>query len=354
MKGIITNMAQKLTYKEINTNAFETTKLGNGFTKESVEEQLDIWSESYKELEDELKALQEQVGLYKNDAELFRTKHVELAEAIKKAENVYKQELDRARFDMGKRLAEADNTIKEKKAEAEKIIENANLEASEIKAKADQEVADAKTKASQIIDEANAKAKSIESKADLDYKRKMGEAKAKGDEQIANARNEANELLSTAETESASLIHKASEEADKITAKASEQAAKVITQTKQIDSVNETTRKQLFEAVNSVVSESVAQFEDAVILLKQLKEDAENQLKTDEVKLDKSEVTTVESKSEKLLQSESQTEEQRKAMEESQKTVAMANDAIVNVARKNQSSADDLNESKALLAELGL
>ena len=347
-------MAQKLTYQEINSNAFETTKLGGGFTKESVEEQLGIWSDSYKELEDEVKLLREQVVSYKSDAELFRTKHVELAEAIKKAENVYKQELDRARFDMGKRLAEADNTIKEKKTEAEKIIENANLEASEIKAKADQDVADAKTKASQIIDEANAKAKSIESKADLDYKRKMGEAKAKGDEKIANARNEANELLSTAETESASLISKAREEADKITATASEQAAKVINQTKQIDTVNETTRKQLFEAVHSVVGESVAQFEDTIILLKQLKEDAEKQLETDEVKLGKSEAATVEPKSEKPVQSESQTEEQRKAMEESQKAVAMANDAIVNVARKNQSPADALDDSKALLAELGL
>lgn len=346
-------MAQKLTYKEINTKAFESTKLGGGYTKESVDEQIALYQESYKELEDEVNRLREQASADKSDAELFRTKHVELADAIKKAENVYNQELDRARFDMGKRLAEAEKTIKEKKAEAEKINENANIKASEIKATADGEVAIAKEKASRIIDEANAKAESIKSTADVDYKRKMGEAKANGDELIANARNEANELLATAETDSAQLIDKAREEADKITSTASAQAAKVIAQTKQIDSVNETTRKQLYSALASVVGESVSQFEDTIILLKQLKEDAEKQLETEEVKLHEPITATVESKSENAAHSESQTEAQLKAMKVSQEAEAMANEAIASAATKNQSPSDALSESKAFLAGLG-
>lgn len=347
-------MAQKLTYKEINSKAFETTKLGGGYTKESVDEQIALYQESYKELEDEVNALREQASANKSDAELFRTKHVELADAIKKAENVYNQELDRARFDMGKRLAEAEKTIKEKKAEAEKIIEEAQIKAGEIKANADNEVVEAKEKASQIIDGAKAKAKSIESNANVDYQRKMGEAKANGAKLIADAREEANGLLNTAEADSAQLISKAREEADNITSTASAQAAKVITKTKEIDSVNETTRKQLFDALDSVVGESVTQFEDTIILLKQLKEDAEKQLETDEVKLDKPIVAPSELQSETVLHSESQTEAQAKAMKDSQEVAAMTNEAIVGIANKNQSPSDALSESKAFLAGLNL
>ena len=52
-------MAQTFTYQEINTNGLVQTKLGNGFTAESVEERFEIIQDYVKDLEDKLTKAEE-------------------------------------------------------------------------------------------------------------------------------------------------------------------------------------------------------------------------------------------------------------------------------------------------------
>lgn len=344
-------MAQTFTYQEINTNGLTQTKLGNGFTAESVEERFEIIQDYVKDLEDKLKAAEKRADSNENDAELFRTLRDELKANISKAETAYNDTVKEAKKDIGKRLAEARKSVDNSKTEAEKIISDANIEAGEIIAKANADVVEAKNEASRIIDTAKAEAEAITSKAKLAHDTKLGEARVKSDGIISKAKEEANTLLQTAETESEQLLNKAREEADNITSTASTEAGKVIEQTKLLETANKETRTKLLNAVNATVNEAVTLFSDSNILLNQLKEDAQAQLALSESDNATSEV---EVPSESQAPVHSETPELQKALAESQKVSDEAGEAIKDaVAKSVDKDKGSLDQAKSFLNTLG-
>lgn len=344
-------MAQTFTYQEINTNGLVQTKLGNGFTAESVEERFEIIQDYVKDLEDKLTKAEERADSNEYDAGLFRTMRDELKTNIAKAETAYNDTVKEAKKDIGKRLAEARKSVDNSKAEAEKIISDANLEADAIRAKANESVVEANNEASRIIDKAKAEAQSINSKAELAYNTKLGEAKVNSDSIISNAKEEANTLLQTAEAESEQLLKKAREEADNITSTASTEAGKVIEQAKLLDKANKETRAKLINAVNVTVNEAVTLFSDSNILLNQLKEDALGQLALDESEseTDKSEA---QSESQAVIHSEAMTPEQEKALQVSAETQNEVNQAIAEAVTRDNDKGG-LDQAKSFLESLG-
>lgn len=344
-------MAQTFTYQEINTNGLVQTKLGNGFTAESVEERFEIIQDYVKDLEDKLTKAEERADSNEYDAGLFRTMRDELKTNIAKAETAYNDTVKEAKKDIGKRLAEAKKSVDNSKAEAEKIISDANLEADAIRAKANESVVEANNEASRIIDKAKAEAQSINSKAELAYNTKLGEAKVNSDSIISNAKEEANTLLQTAEAESEQLLKKAREEADNITSTASTEAGKVIEQAKLLDKANKETRAKLINAVNVTVNEAVTLFSDSNILLNQLKEDALGQLALDESEseTDKSEA---QSESQAVIHSEAMTPEQEKALQVSAETQNEVNQAIAEAVTRDNDKGG-LDQAKSFLESLG-
>lgn len=344
-------MAQTFTYQEINTNGLVQTKLGNGFTAESVEERFEIIQDYVKDLEDKLTKAEERADSNEYDAGLFRTMRDELKTNIAKAETAYNDTVKEAKKDIGKRLAEAKKSVDNSKAEAEKIISDANLEADTIRAKANESVVEANNEASRIIDKAKAEAQSINSKAELAYNTKLGEAKVNSDSIISNAKEEANTLLQTAEAESEQLLKKAREEADNITSTASTEAGKVIEQAKLLDKANKETRAKLINAVNVTVNEAVTLFSDSNILLNQLKEDALGQLALDESEseTDKSEA---QSESQAVIHSETMTPEQEKALQVSAETQNEVNQAIAEAVTRDNDKGG-LDQAKSFLESLG-
>lgn len=344
-------MAQTFTYQEINTNGLVQTKLGNGFTAESVEERFEIIQDYVKDLEDKLTKAEERADSNEYDAGLFRTMRDELKTNIAKAETAYNDTVKEAKKDIGKRLAEAKKSVDNSKAEAEKIISDANLEADAIRAKANESVVEANNEASRIIDKAKAEAQSINSKAELAYNTKLGEAKVNSDSIISNAKEEANTLLQTAEAESEQLLKKAREEADNITSTASTEAGKVIEQAKLLDKANKETRAKLINAVNVTVNEAVTLFSDSNILLNQLKEDALGQLALDESEseTDKSET---QSESQAVIHSEAMTPEQEKALQVSAETQNEVNQAIAEAVTRDNDKGG-LDQAKSFLESLG-
>lgn len=344
-------MAQTFTYQEINTNGLVQTKLGNGFTAESVEERFEIIQDYVKDLEDKLTKAEERADSNEYDAGLFRTMRDELKTNIAKAETAYNDTVKEAKKDIGKRLAEAKKSVDNSKAEAEKIISDANLEADAIRAKANESVVEANNEASRIIDKAKAEAQSINSKAELAYNTKLGEAKVNSDSIISNAKEEANTLLQTAEAESEQLLKKAREEADNITSTASTEAGKVIEQAKLLDKANKETRAKLINAVNVTVNEAVTLFSDSNILLNQLKEDTLGQLALDESEseTDKSEA---QSESQAVIHSETMTPEQEKALQVSAETQNEVNQAIAEAVTRDNDKGG-LDQAKSFLESLG-
>lgn len=344
-------MAQTFTYQEINTNGLVQTKLGNGFTAESVEERFEIIQDYVKDLEDKLTKAEERADSNENDAGLFRTLRDELKTNIAKAETAYNDTVKDAKKDIGKRLAEAKKSVDNSKAEAEKIISNANLEADTIRAKANESVVEANNEASRIIDKAKAEAQSISSKAELAYNTKLGEAKVNSDSIISNAKKEANTLLQTAETESEQLLKKAREEADNITSTASTEAGKVIEQAKLLDKANKETRAKLINAINVSVNEAVTLFSDNNILLNQLKEDALGQLALDESD-GETKKSEAQSESQAVIHSEAITPEQEKALQVSAETQNEVNQAIAEVVTRDNDKGS-LDQAKSFLNTLG-
>lgn len=344
-------MAQTFTYQEINTNGLVQTKLGNGFTAESVEERFEIIQDYVKDLEDKLTKAEERADSNENDAGLFRTLRDELKTNIAKAETAYNDTVKDAKKDIGKRLAEAKKSVDNSKAEAEKIISNANLEADTIRAKANESVVEANNEASRIIDKAKAEAQSISSKAELAYNTKLGEAKVNSDSIISNAKKEANTLLQTAETESEQLLKKAREEADNITSTASTEAGKVIEQAKLLDKTNKETRAKLINAINVSVNEAVTLFSDNNILLNQLKEDVLGQLALDESD-GETKKSEAQSESQAVIHSEAITPEQEKALQVSAETQNEVNQAIAEVVTRDNDKGS-LDQAKSFLNTLG-
>lgn len=344
-------MAQTFTYQEINTNGLVQTKLGNGFTAESVEERFEIIQDYVKDLEDKLTKAEERADSNENDAGLFRTLRDELKTNIAKAETAYNDTVKDAKKDIGKRLAEAKKSVDNSKAEAEKIISNANLEADAIRAKANESVVEANNEASRIIDKAKAEAQSISSKAELAYNTKLGEAKVNSDSIISNAKKEANTLLQTAETESEQLLKKAREEADNITSTASTEAGKVIEQAKLLDKANKETRAKLINAINVSVNEAVTLFSDNNILLNQLKEDVLGQLALDESD-GETKKSEAQSESQAVIHSEAITPEQEKALQVSAETQNEVNQAIAEVVTRDNDKGS-LDQAKSFLNTLG-
>lgn len=344
-------MAQTFTYQEINTNGLVQTKLGNGFTAESVEERFEIIQDYVKDLEDKLTKAEERADSNENDAGLFRTLRDELKTNIAKAETAYNDTVKDAKKDIGKRLAEAKKSVDNSKAEAEKIISNANLEADTIRAKANESVVEANNEASRIIDKAKAEAQSISSKAELAYNTKLGEAKVNSDSIISNAKKEANTLLQTAEAESEQLLKKAREEADNITSTASTEAGKVIEQAKLLDKANKETRAKLINAINVSVNEAVTLFSDNNILLNQLKEDVLGQLALDESD-GETKKSEAQSESQAVIHSEAITPEQEKALQVSAETQNEVNQAIAEVVTRDNDKGS-LDQAKSFLNTLG-
>lgn len=344
-------MAQTFTYQEINTNGLVQTKLGNGFTAESVEERFEIIQDYVKDLEDKLTKAEERADSNENDAGLFRTLRDELKTNIAKAETAYNDTVKDAKKDIGKRLAEAKKSVDNSKAEAEKIISNANLEADAIRAKANESVVEANNEASRIIDKAKAEAQSISSKAELAYNTKLGEAKVNSDSIISNAKKEANTLLQTAETESEQLLKKAREEADNITSTASTEAGKVIEQAKLLDKANKETRAKLINAINVSVNEAVTLFSDNNILLNQLKEDVLGQLALDESD-GETKKSEAQSESQAVIHSEAITPEQEKALQVSAETQNEVNQAIAEAVTRDNDKGG-LDQAKSFLNTLG-
>lgn len=344
-------MAQTFTYQEINTNGLVQTKLGNGFTAESVEERFEIIQDYVKDLEDKLTKAEERADNNEYDAGLFRTLRDELKTNIAKAETAYNDTVKEAKKDIGKRLAEARKSVDNSKAEAEKIISDANLEADAIRAKANESVVEANNEASRIIDKAKAEAQSISSKAELAYNTKLGEAKVNSDSIISNAKEEANILLQTAEAESEQLLKKAREEADNITSTASTEAGKVIEQAKLLDKANKETRAKLINAINVSVNEAVTLFSDSNILLNQLKEDALGQLALDESD-GETEKSEAQSESQTVIHSEAMTPEQEKALQVSAETQNEVNQAIAEAVTRDNDKGG-LDQAKSFLNTLG-
>lgn len=344
-------MAQTFTYQEINTNGLVQTKLGNGFTAESVEERFEIIQDYVKDLEDKLTKAEERADNNEYDAGLFRTLRDELKTNIAKAETAYNDTVKEAKKDIGKRLAEAKKSVDNSKAEAEKIIGDANLEADAIRAKANESVVEANNEASRIIDKAKAEAQSISSKAELAYNTKLGEAKVNSDSIISNAKEEANTLLQTAEAESEQLLKKAREEADNITSTASTEAGKVIEQAKLLDKANKETRAKLINAINVSVNEAVTLFSDSNILLNQLKEDALGQLAIDESE-GETEKSEAQSESQAVIHSEAMTPEQEKALQVSAETQNEMNQAIAEAVTRDNDKGG-LDQAKSFLNTLG-
>lgn len=344
-------MAQTFTYQEINTNGLVQTKLGNGFTAESVEERFEIIQDYVKDLEDKLTKAEERADSNENDAGLFRTLRDELKTNIAKAETAYNDTVKDAKKDIGKRLAEAKKSVDNSKAEAEKIISNANLEADTIRAKANESVVEANNEASRILDKAKAEAQSISSKAELAYNTKLGEAKVNSDSIISNAKKEANTLLQTAEAESEQLLKKAREEADNITSTASTEAGKVIEQAKLLDKANKETRAKLINAINVSVNEAVTLFSDNNILLNQLKEDVLGQLALDESD-GETKKSEVQSESQAVIHSEAITPEQEKALQVSAETQNEVNQAIAEAVTRDNDKGG-LDQAKSFLNTLG-
>lgn len=344
-------MAQTFTYQEINTNGLVQTKLGNGFTAESVEERFEIIQDYVKDLEDKLTKAEERADSNEYDAGLFRTLRDELKTNIAKAETAYNDTVKEAKKDIGKRLAEARKSVDNSKAEAEKIISNANLEADAIRAKANESVVEANNEASRIIDKAKAEAQSISSKAELAYNTKLGEAKVNSDSIVSNAKEEANTLLQTAEAESEQLLKKAREEADNITSTASTEAGKVIEQAKLLDKANKETRAKLINAINVSVNEAVTLFSDSNILLNQLKEDALGQLALDESE-GESDKSEAQSESQAVIHSEAMTPEQEKALQVSAETQNEVNQAIAEAVTRDNDKGG-LDQAKSFLNTLG-
>lgn len=344
-------MAQTFTYQEINTNGLVQTKLGNGFTAESVEERFEIIQDYVKDLEDKLTKAEERADSNENDAGLFRTLRDELKTNIAKAETAYNDTVKDAKKDIGKRLAEAKKSVDNSKAEAEKIISNANLEADAIRAKANESVVEANNEASRIIDKAKAEAQSISSKAELAYNTKLGEAKVNSDSIISNAKAEANTLLQTAEAESEQLLKKAREEADNITSTASTEAGKVIEQAKLLDKANKETRAKLINAINVSVNEAVTLFSDNNILLNQLKEDVLGQLALDESD-GETKKSEAQSESQAVIHSEAITPEQEKALQVSAETQNEVNQAIAEAVTRDNDKGG-LDQAKSFLNTLG-
>lgn len=344
-------MAQTFTYQEINTNGLVQTKLGNGFTVESVEERFEIIQDYVKDLEDKLTKAEERADNNEYDAGLFRTLRDELKTNIAKAETAYNDTVKEAKKDIGKRLAEAKKSVDNSRAEAEKIINDANLEADAIRAKANESVVEANNEASRIIDKAKAEAQSISSKAELAYNTKLGEAKVNSDSIISNAKEEANTLLQTAEAESEQLLKKAREEADNITSTASTEAGKVIEQAKLLDKANKETRAKLINAINVSVNEAVTLFSDSNILLNQLKEDALGQLALDESE-GETEKSEAQSESQAVIHSEAMTPEQEKALQVSAETQNEVNQAIAEAVTRDNDKGG-LDQAKSFLNTLG-
>lgn len=344
-------MAQTFTYQEINTNGLVQTKLGNGFTAESVEERFEIIQDYVKDLEDKLTKAEERADSNENDAGLFRTLRDELKTNIAKAETAYNDTVKDAKKDIGKRLAEAKKSVDNSKAEAENIISNANLEADAIRAKANESVVEANNEASRILDKAKAEAQSISSKAELAYNTKLGEAKVNSDSIISNAKKEANTLLQTAEAESEQLLKKAREEADNITSTASTEAGKVIEQAKLLDKANKETRAKLINAINVSVNEAVTLFSDNNILLNQLKEDVLGQLALDESD-GETKKSEVQSESQAVIHSEAITPEQEKALQVSAETQNEVNQAIAEAVTRDNDKGG-LDQAKSFLNTLG-
>lgn len=344
-------MAQTFTYQEINTNGLVQTKLGNGFTAESVEERFEIIQDYVKDLEDKLTKAEERADSNENDAGLFRTLRDELKTNIAKAETAYNDTVKDAKKDIGKRLAEAKKSVDNSKAEAENIISNANLEADAIRAKANESVVEANNEASRILDKAKAEAQSISSKAELAYNTKLGEAKVNSDSIIGNAKKEANTLLQTAEAESEQLLKKAREEADNITSTASTEAGKVIEQAKLLDKANKETRAKLINAINVSVNEAVTLFSDNNILLNQLKEDVLGQLALDESD-GETKKSEAQFESQAVIHSEAITPEQEKALQVSAETQNEVNQAIAEVVTRDNDKGS-LDQAKSFLNTLG-
>ena len=344
-------MAQTFTYQEINTNGLVQTKLGNGFTAESVEERFEIIQDYVKDLEDKLTKAEERADNNEYDAGLFRTLRDELKTNIAKAETAYNDTVKEAKKDIGKRLAEARKSVDNSKTEAEKIINDANLEADAIRTKANESVVEANNEASRIIDKAKAEAQSISSKAELAYNTKLGEAKVNSDSIISNAKEEANTLLQTAEAESEQLLKKAREEADNITSTASTEAGKVIEQAKLLDKANKETRAKLINAINVSVNEAVTLFSDSNILLNQLKEDALGQLALDESE-GETEKFEAQSESQAVIHSEAMTPEQEKALQVSAETQNEVNQAIAEAVTRDNDKGG-LDQAKSFLNTLG-
>lgn len=243
---------------EVATNTL-IKKLG-GYTKESVENYIDLLRETISKLEDENATLSSDNKELTLKAQLFDDKRSELTDAIESANKASVIEKQKTRDEAKVLLEDANNVLTSAKTKAETILDDARQEASDIvKAAVDRALAKEKA-AEDGIKKRIAEANKYIAETNETASHTISNANKESNEIISKAKTEANEILRTSETEATQALDVAKEEANKIISVAKEQAERVIEETQKIELTNNQTKDNL-TAILNITKQHLVNFE---------------------------------------------------------------------------------------------
>lgn len=222
-----------------------------GYTKESVENYIDLLRETISKLEDKNKSLSIDNKELALKAQLFDDKHSELTDAIESANKASAIEKQKAQVEAKALLENANSVLASAKSKAETILDDARTESSNI-VKAAVERASAKEKSAEDgIKKRVAEANNYIAESNETASHTISNANKEANEIISKAKSEANEILHTSEKEAAQALTVAENEANKIISVAKEQAERVIEETQKIELVNNQTKDNLTTILNT-------------------------------------------------------------------------------------------------------
>lgn len=222
-----------------------------GYTKESVEDYIDLLRETISKLEDENKSLSTDNKELALKAQLFDDKRSELTDAIESANKASAIEKQKAQTEAKTLLEDANSVLTSAKTKAETILDDARKEASNI-VKAAVDRASAKEKSAEDgIKKRIAEANNYIAESNETASHTISNANKEANEIISNAKSEANEILHTSEKEAAQALVVAKDEANKIIMVAKEQAERVIEETHKIELANNQTKDNLTTILNT-------------------------------------------------------------------------------------------------------
>ena len=243
---------------EVATNTL-IKKLG-GYTKESVEDYIDLLRETISKLEDENATLSSDNKELTLKAQLFDDKRSELTDAIESANKASVIEKQKAQYEAKVLLEDANNVLTSAKTKTETILDDARQEAFDIVKDAVYSALAKEKAAEEGIKKRIAEANKYIAETNETASHTISNANKESNEIISKAKTEANKILRTSETEATQALDVAKEEANKIISVAKEQAERVIEETQKIELTNNQTKDNLTALLN-ITKQHLVNFE---------------------------------------------------------------------------------------------